>query len=170
VRFEIEPVAYDAAEVAVLIDELQGGYVTLYGSHDVDPTSPAAFRPPDGLFLLGRLDGTPVAMGGFRRRGADAAELKRMYVAASARGLGLGRRVLAELERAARAAGFARIVLNTGYRQLAAIALYESSGYLPIAPFGHYAEMPGARFYGKALSDDGPSEADGPYVVGRISG
>lgn len=43
-------------------------------------------------------------------------------------------------------------MLNTGRAQPEAIALYESSGYQPVAPFGHYAATPGALFYGKRVS------------------
>ena len=43
------------------------------------------------------------------------------------------------------------MVLNTGDQQPEAIALYESSGYLPSEGFGHYADTPGAIFYGKDL-------------------
>jgi GNAT superfamily N-acetyltransferase len=170
VEFVIERVRYDAPEVAGLVASLQQHYVELYGSQDADPTPAEAFRPPGGMFLLGRLAGVPVAMGGYRRRADGAAEIKRMYVAASARGQGLARRMLAALEAEARAAGFARMVLNTGYRQVDAIALYESSGYRPIAAFGHYADVAGARFYGKALEQNDPSGTDGSFALGKVSG
>jgi GNAT superfamily N-acetyltransferase len=169
VEFRVEVTAYDAPEVSALIAELQEQYVHMYGSHDHDPTSADAFVPPRGLFLLGWLDAVPVAMGGFRTRDDGAAEIKRMYVAPAARGLGLARRMLAELERAAGAAGFARMVLNTGWRQEAAIALYLSSGYRPIEAFGHYAHLPTARFYGKELNQNGPSEEDEPFAVRKVS-
>jgi len=63
--------------------------------------------------------------------------------------------MLAELEASAFAAGARRVVLNTGAAQPEAIALYESSGYLPTAGFGYYARTPGAMFYGKTLLTDG---------------
>ena len=64
------------------------------------------------------------------------AEIKRMYVVASHRGRGIARAVLAELERAAAAAGRRRMVLETGDRQPEAVALYTSSGYRPVDRFG----------------------------------
>jgi GNAT superfamily N-acetyltransferase len=100
------------------------------------------------------MDGAPVAMGGWRRIDPESAEIKRMYVVRAARRLGLARRLLAELERTAALAGLARLVLNTGPEQPAAIALYESVGYEPVAGFGHYACHPGALFYGKPLAVD----------------
>src|SRR6266567_778325 len=60
------------------------------------------FEPPDGTFLVMRLHGEPVGCGGFKQTD-DAAYIKRMWVARHARGLGLGRRLLHELESRARA-------------------------------------------------------------------
>ena len=106
---------------------------------------------PHGLFLVGYLDGTPVATGGWRRHGEHDAEIKRMYVNAAARGRGLARAVLAELEETARAAGLHRLVLETGDEQPEAIALYRSSGYTPVTPFGYYADAPESVHLGKIL-------------------
>jgi GNAT superfamily N-acetyltransferase len=103
---------------------------------------------------VGRLDGVYVATGGWRRIDYgtdDTVEIKRMYVVPGARGRGLSRRMLAELESTAAAAGARRVVLNTGDKQPEAIALYESSGYRSTDGFGHYACTPGAVFYGKVL-------------------
>ncbi len=111
------------------------------------------FAPPDGLFLVGYLDGAPVACGGWRRRTARSVEIKRMYVADGARRHGLARRMLAELERTAAAAGAERIELNTGYRQGDAMRFYEANGYRPTADrYGHYAEIDGAYFFAKDLA------------------
>jgi ribosomal protein S18 acetylase RimI-like enzyme len=109
-------------------------------------------------------------MGGFRVLEPGVVEIKRMYVAAGARGRGLSRRMLAALEAAAAEQGAQRVVLCTGYVQVAAMALYESSGYRPIAPFGHYAQTTGAHFFGKVLTEaglngDGPSVTDGPLAL-----
>ena len=150
--FAIEPHPYDAPDVARMVEEVQAEYVELYGGPDAAVVDPAEFAPPAGLFLVGRLDGEPVAMGGWRRVGPDAAEIKRMYVVRAARRRGLARLVLAELERTAAEAGVVRLVLNTGPEQPAAIALYEQTGYTPIPGFGHYSCHPDALFYGKQLS------------------
>src|SRR5438874_91418 len=58
-------------------------------------------RPPEGLFVVARLHGEPVGCGALKFHGGAPAELKRMWVAEPARGLGLGRRLFAELERLA---------------------------------------------------------------------
>lgn len=158
VAFEIETRRYDDPEVGPLIEAVQEEYVRLYGGRDSDVIDPRLFAPPLGLFLLGRLDGVAVATGGYRLISVGqhnrSAEIKRMYVAQRARGRGLARRMLAELERSAAAAGATRMVLNTGYLQREAIALYESSGYVAIEAFGHYAAYETALFFGKSLAAD----------------
>jgi len=156
VQLEIEVRPYDDPDVTRMVAEVQAEYVVLYGGPDAAVVDPAEFAPPAGLFLVGLLDGTAVAMGGWRRLSSPDlsttdAEIKRMYVSRAARRQGLARRVLAEIERTAAAAGVARIVLNTGPEQPEAIALYERAGYEPIPGFGHYACHSDALFYGKAL-------------------
>jgi GNAT superfamily N-acetyltransferase len=155
VPFEIEIRAYDDPDVARMVDEVQTEYVARYGGPDQAAVDPAEFAPPDGLFLVGLLDGTPVAMGGWRRRGGSQAELKRMYVSAAARRRGIARLLLAELERTAAAAGITRLLLNTGPAQPEAVALYRQAGYTPVPGFGHYACHPDALFFGKSLTPVG---------------
>jgi DNA-binding MarR family transcriptional regulator/GNAT superfamily N-acetyltransferase len=92
------------------------------------------FVPPDGIFLVMRLHGRPVACGGFKRDG-DAAYLKRMWVSPDARGLGLGRRLLHELEARAQSIGYRKIHLETQKSLAEAQQLYRSSGYREVAPF-----------------------------------
>jgi GNAT superfamily N-acetyltransferase len=152
VSWQIESRTYDDPDVVALVADVQQEYVQRYGGPDGAQVDPAEFVPPTGLFLVGLLDGVPVACGGWRRVDRDAAELKRMYVAAPARRQGLARRLLAELERTAGAAGIRQLILNTGPMQPEAVELYESSGYTPVPGFGHYASHAGALFYGKALA------------------
>ena len=153
----IERRAYDDPDVVRLVVAVQQEYVDRYGGPDEARVDLHEFAPPQGLFLVATLDGVPVASGGWRHIAGDAVEIKRMYVVPAARGLGLARRVLAELESTAAAAGYARALLGTGDRQPEAIALYESAGYLAVPGFGHYAGVPGALFYGKSLdNDEGP--------------
>ncbi|NIH84920.1 GNAT family N-acetyltransferase [Amycolatopsis granulosa] len=151
---ELRVVAYDEPDAAKLIDAVQQEYVVRYGDTDATPVDPAEFAPPHGLFLVGYVDGEPVACGGWRVRGADEAELKRMYVVDSARGRGFARALLAELERTARVAGRRRLVLETGRKQPEAIALYRSAGYTGIPKFGIYRDDPLSVCLGKDLEDD----------------
>jgi DNA-binding MarR family transcriptional regulator/GNAT superfamily N-acetyltransferase len=92
-------------------------------------------RPPAGLFVVARLHADPVGCGALKFHGRRPAELKRMWVAPSARGLGLGRRLLAELERLAAGHGVRTIHLETNGSLTEAIALYRSAGYVEVDPF-----------------------------------
>ncbi|GLY54008.1 N-acetyltransferase [Lentzea sp. NBRC 102530] len=145
--------AYDHPDSVKMIDDLQQVYVERYGDVDITPVDPAQFAAPLGYFVIGYLDGVPVACGGWRVNDEldGAAEIKRMYVVDSARGKGLSRLVLAHLEATAREAGLARMVLETGTRQPEAISLYTSSGYERIPNFGVYRDHPDSRCFGKSL-------------------
>ncbi len=91
--------------------------------------------PPTGLFLIARLRGEPVACGGLILHGAAPAEIKRMWVSPAVRGIGLGRRLLEELERRARDSGAPATRLDTNRNLIEAISLYRSSGYEEIPDF-----------------------------------
>lgn len=91
--------------------------------------------PPAGLFLVAHLRQGPVGCGALKFHPDAPAELKRMWVAPRARGLGLGRRLLFELERHAREAGVAILHLETNRALTEAIALYRRSGYQEVAAF-----------------------------------
>jgi len=155
-RVRIDIVAYDHPDAVALIAEVQQEYVVRYGDEDQTPVDPAQFAPPHGLFLVCYLDDDPVACGGWRVHGGDV-ELKRMYVAPRARGKGLARAVLAELERTALDAGYRRLILETGTRQPEAIALYRSAGYVEVPSFGYYAEEEESVHLGKNLEAECPS-------------
>jgi len=155
-RIERLPITHPDA--ALLVEEVQGEYVARYGGRDETPIDPTYFEEPHGAFFVGYLDDRPVATGAWRRRtdvevdgSSRSAEVKRMYVVPRARGLGLARAMLAHLEDTARAAGAEAMVLETGLRQPEAIALYESSGYRPIAGFGYYKDAPLSRCLARSL-------------------
>ncbi|MTD55369.1 GNAT family N-acetyltransferase [Amycolatopsis pithecellobii] len=151
---DLRPTPFDHPDSTKLIDAVQQEYVVRYGGPDATALESAEFAPPQGLFLVGYEDGTPVACGGWRARETPRpgdVEIKRMYVAESARGKGFARAMLAELERTARAAGHRRVVLETGMKQPEALALYRSSGYREIPGFGHYAGEELSRYFGKEL-------------------
>ena len=92
-------------------------------------------RLPAGLLLLATLRDEPVGCGALKLHPGEPTELKRMWVAPSARGLGLGRRILAELETEAVERGGRVIHLETNGSLTEAIALYRSSGYVEVDPF-----------------------------------
>ncbi len=155
---DLTPRSFGDPLVQALVAEIQREFVVRYGSPDETPLDVTMFDPPAGAFLLGTLEGEPVAMGGWRRRpdvvalgGSVAAEIKRMYVVPAARGRGLARAVLAALESSAASSGADVMVLETGLKQPEAIALYESSGYVPVEGFGYYKDFPTVRYFGKRL-------------------
>ncbi len=91
--------------------------------------------PPNGVLLVARLREEPVGCGALKLHGPDPAELKRMWVAPQARGLGLGRRMLEALEDYARAAGVTVLHLETNRSLVEAIALYRRAGYQEVPAF-----------------------------------
>ena len=126
--------------IGALNAELSGVYPEPGATHfGLDPADVAAGR---GAFLVVHHDGMPVGCGAVRRLDGETAELKRMYVAPARRGTGLGRRLVAALEAEARALGVRRLVLETGVRQAAALALYRATGFHPIPLYGEYRESP----------------------------
>ena len=157
-RLRLDRVDFLDPRVQRLVEEVQAHYVVIYGGPDDSPVDPSEFAAPQGCFLLGTVDGEPVAMGGWRMRpelsgvvGGRSAEVKRMYVADAARRQGHARRVLGALEQTAREEGAELLVLETGTMQPEAIALYEASGYTPTVAFGHYADSELSRYYAKRL-------------------
>lgn len=91
--------------------------------------------PPAGLLLVATLHGDPVGCGAVTFLPRRVAYIKRMWVARSVRGLGLGRRLLAELEDRARGRGARRLQLETRDVLREAIGLYISAGYREVEPF-----------------------------------
>lgn len=108
-------------------------------------------RPPAGLLIVATLRAEPVGCGALKFHDDEPAEIKRMWVAESARGLGLGRRLLGELEDRARDNGARAVRLETNGSLVEAISLYRSAGYREVSPFNsepyahHWFEKPLAR-------------------------
>jgi DNA-binding MarR family transcriptional regulator len=119
------------AYVGELADRFDGGF-------DPDRSISAAdheMTAPAGLFLVATLHGEPVGCGALKFHPGAPAEIKRMWVAPSVRGLGLGRRLLAELEARAAAHGVRVLRLETNRALAEAVSLYRSAGYREVAPF-----------------------------------
>lgn len=109
------------------------------GGYDPGLTRSAAtaeLTAPAGLFLVARLRGEAIGCGGLALRGAEPAEIRRMWVAPSARGLGVGRRILGEIEEHARQRGVAVVRLETNRTLTEAASLYRSAGYVETERFG----------------------------------
>jgi ribosomal protein S18 acetylase RimI-like enzyme len=96
---------------------------------------PHGLRPPAGLLLVAYLHSEPVGCGAVKHHADAPSEIKRMWVAETARGLGIGRRLLAELEASAARSGATRARLEANRRLTEAISLYRSVGYVEVAAF-----------------------------------
>ena len=107
-------------------------------------------RPPAGVLLLATVRSEPVGCAALKLHGPEAAEIKRMWVSPSARGLGVGRRLLTEIESYAARAGVRLLRLETNDTLTEAISLYRSAGYAEVEPF---SDDPYARhWFEKRLS------------------
>ena len=93
------------------------------------PVEPEELRPPAGCLLIAHLRHEPVACGGVKHLPGKPAEIKRMWVSPAIRGLGLGRRLLGELETRAARSGATTVRLETNHVLTEAISLYSSVGY-----------------------------------------
>jgi putative acetyltransferase len=159
----VEPSRLDSPEARQMIlamwDELDVRYADLQGDENepIERALPEQFVPPEGAFVVARMEGgRPVGCGGIRRLDPDAAEVKRMYVAPEARRTGVARAILGALEDRARELGFRVVRLETGVRQPEAMALYSSSGYREIPCYGGYAGDPLSRCFEKGLTPARP--------------
>ena len=90
--------------------------------------------PPRGYFVLATLHGEPMGCGALKCHRAFG-EVKRMWVARSSRGLGVGRRILGRLEELARRRRIPLLRLETNRSLTEAQALYRASGYREVAAF-----------------------------------
>lgn len=139
----------DQPDVLALIDELDAYQKPLYPLESFHGIDLAALMRPHVLFAVAR-DAEGVALGcGALVLGAASGEVKRMYTRPAARGLGIGQRVLALLEREAQARGCGLFRLETGYLQHDALRLYARCGYRRRGPFGDYADDPLSVFLEK---------------------
>lgn len=91
-----------------------------------------AFGPPGGMVLVARMEDRPVACVGLRALGPGIGELKHFFVATEARGRGVARALLAEVERLATESGYRTILLDTAAPLVEAAALYRTSGYVEV--------------------------------------
>ncbi len=149
------PCPVDEAPAAALVQAMRDEIAALYDGLELDgpdmpKAGPGELAAPGGTFVVGHEDGVAVCCGGFKRISAGACEIKRMYVEAQARGRGVGRELLVELERLAREHGYAIVRLDTGPKQPHAQRLYERAGYRPIENFN--ANPMATYFAEKSLS------------------
>ena len=141
-----------AAEVRKLVEDLDRYQQALYPAESNHLVDAETLARPEMHFFACRVDGVARGCGGMWMHG-DYAEVKRVYVDPSARGLGLSKKIMAVLEDAARAEGIAVARLETGIHQPAALGLYRALGYADCPSFGDYpCDDPNSVFMEKRLA------------------
>jgi GNAT superfamily N-acetyltransferase len=165
-QVQIVPVGWSDPRAVTLRErmdlEMSGIYGPLFSSSEPDEVFAARRRalavdPRDVRVTLLAIDsdGTPLAHAALRDLGGDW-EVKRLFVDSAARGRGIGRRIMADLESAARDAGIRRLILQTGDRQPGAVALYEGTGYARTEIYEPYVStFPFSMCFEKRLDDPG---------------
>ena len=138
------------AELDQIKDLIREYYEFLRTDHDLDisyqgieaelASLPGKYAPPEGRLLLAFLSGRAVGCALLRPLDPGVCELKRMYVLPEARGQGAGRALALYLIQEAKAIGYQRMRLDTGTFLSAALKLYESLGFQPIAPYNEVPE------------------------------
>ena len=130
--------------------ELAQRFDTGYDPATAAPTSDAQFTPPNGVFVVARLDGQPAACGALKTPEPGTGEIKRLWTAPDTRGLGIGRKLLTTLEGLARDMGLSHVRLDSNRALPEAMALYTKAGYHEVPAFNDdpYAQM----WFAKALS------------------
>lgn len=115
--------------------ELKGRFETGFDPAKSISAEDRELTPPAGVLVIARLDGRPIGCGALKVKGGGVGEVKRMWVSPDARGLGVGRRILEELEARAPGFGLATLRLETNKSLAEAQALYRSCGYIEVPPF-----------------------------------
>lgn len=129
--------------------EARALYPELFAA-DAPAPSNAPLRARE-VYLLATRDGQALGCGALQQHDAFTGELRRMFVTRAARRYGVARALLSRLEHEARRHGYRHLVLDTGARQQAAIALYSGCGWRRIAAWGPYVGDPMSVCFGKAL-------------------
>lgn len=138
----------DRPDVRALLDASDALMTSLYDIAQNYLVDAGELIRQDAVFLVARADGRAIGCGALLCHDGYG-EIKRMFVSEGARGRGIGRYLLAELE--TRAEGLPCLRLETGVRQPDAIALYRSAGFRETGPFGDYAPDPVSVFMEKRL-------------------
>lgn len=147
----VAPADPDSDEARALMDELSATLERITGRSGAARFDTADVRAPRAVFVVARdAAGAALGCGALRPLADGAAEVKRMYARPGTRGVGSA--VLAYLESAARAWGYAAIWLETGHVNARGIAFYAGNGYVRIPNYGPYAGRADAVCLGKPLA------------------
>lgn len=165
VRLHVENPRSPAARhcLARYFEELAARFETGYDPARGLSATAKELTPPHGFFVLATLNDEPVGCGALKCHAAYG-EIKRMWVAASSRGLGIGKRILARLEDLARKRRLPVLRLETNKALTEAQSLYKSCGYREVSPFND--EPYAHHWFEKALK---PAKRATAARAGRLS-
>jgi putative acetyltransferase len=143
--------APDGPEARELLRQSDKFAASLYPPENRYPIDVPELLAKNARFFVARRDGVALGCMALVRTGPDKGELKRCFVAASARGQGVGGALLLAAEAAAREQKMRAIQLETGNLNQAALRLYRGSGFHDRGPFGDYPDNGVSVFLEKTL-------------------
>ena len=129
--------------LAQYFGELEQRFVGGFNTSDALAEAASSFNAPCGLFVVAEIGGKVVGCGAVQWIDGTTAEIKRMWVDAGRRGIGLGARLLGHLEAEVRSSGRSRVVLDTNETLSEAISMYRALGYFATEryndnPYAHH--------------------------------
>ena len=148
----IEAETPNQSEVATLLNAADKRSASLYSGESRHGSPIVTLLAQNVSFFVVRRGGEAVGCGGFVADSKTEGELKRIFVAETARRAGLGCLLLTNLERAALDRSIQIMRLETGIKAVEAVSLYRRFGYIERGPFGAYAADPLSIFREKALT------------------
>ena len=138
-KIVFENVSYDAdmaqACMAAYAAELSARLNLTFDLNQSGIGDVAQLTPPLGTFIIARIDDTPLGCVGIKGKGCSVAEVKRLWIDISARGMGLAKMLMFHAELAARDLGITILRLDTNSKLFEAVKLYESLGWTRIDRF-----------------------------------
>lgn len=141
----------DSDDIRSLIAALGAELTSAYGDDASSYFQPADLEVPRAAFVVVREAGVAVGCGALRELSEEDAEIKRLYVAPAFRRRGISRRILTALEELAINFGYARVFIETGKFQTAALNLYRGAGFQEVPAYGPYLENPNSICFEKEL-------------------
>jgi putative acetyltransferase len=150
-QLRVERETPDQSEVVALLALADERSEALYPQESRHGLSLELLLAQDVRFFVARIGGPAVGCGGFRLLSPCRAEMKRVFVAAEARGQGVGRAIVEAVEAAAASEGATTMYLETGVKSDEAIRLYGRLGYAECGPFADYRPDPLSVFMVKSL-------------------
>ncbi len=149
---EIIPVTIRDDGILEMVKKLDALMNELYPPESTHLTPPEELSTGANRLFAAKVDGKLMGCGAIRVVGQDYAEIKRIFVDPSSRGLGLAKAILNRLESESRLLGLLEMKLETGTSQPEAISLFERCGYAQCAAFGDYPkDDPYSYFMQKTL-------------------